>query len=123
MGRCGVVAPSIANTRRRTLEIYFRTNHVQIERIIELDTMMGSLDFVATSDWVTIVPALMMNGDIASGQYSVRPLTDPTATLDLVLIEPMRSTLSAPARAFLEILRSESIRLNGAWRSYIDEKR
>ena len=68
---CGplrVVAPSGLNTRRRNLEIYFKTNHVQVERILELDTMMGSLDFVAASDWVTIVPALMMNGDIQSGQ-------------------------------------------------------
>jgi LysR family nitrogen assimilation transcriptional regulator len=94
---CGplrVVAPSGSNTRRRNLEIYFETNHVQVARILELDTMMGSLDFVATSDWVTIVPALMMNGDIKSGQYSVRPIIGPTATLDLVLIEPIRSVLS-----------------------------
>jgi LysR family transcriptional regulator, nitrogen assimilation regulatory protein len=118
---CGplrVVAPSGANTRRRNLEIYFEINHVQVERILELDTMMGSLDFVAASDWVTIVPALMMNGDIKSGQYSVRPIIGPTATLDLVLIEPMRSVLSPPAQAFLEILRAESIRLNDAWRRY-----
>ena len=104
---CGplrVVAPSGLNTRRRNLEIYFKTNHVQVERILELDTMMGSLDFVAASDWVTIVPALMMNGDIQSGQYSVRPIIGPTAALDLVLIEPMRSMLSPPAQAFLEIL-------------------
>ena len=120
---CGplhVVAPSAANTRRRNLEIYFKTNHVKVERILELDTMMGSLDFVATSDWVTIVPALMMNGDIQSGQYSVRPIIGPTATLDLVLIEPTRHMLSLPAQAFLEILRSESVRLNDAWRRYFD---
>jgi LysR family transcriptional regulator, nitrogen assimilation regulatory protein len=100
---CGplrVVAPSSANTRRRTLEIYFKTNRVQVERIIELDTMMGALDFVATSDWVTIVPALMMNGDIKSGQYSVRPIIGPTATLDFVLIEPMRCMLSPPGPSF-----------------------
>ena len=126
LGECGplrIVAPSGANTRRRTLEIYFKTNHVQVERIIELDTMMGSLDFVATSDWITIVPALMMNGDINSGQYSVRPIVGPTAKLDLVLIEPMRRTLSPPAQTFLEILRSESTRLNDAWRGYVDEPR
>jgi LysR family nitrogen assimilation transcriptional regulator len=120
---CGplrAVAPSGANTRRRNLEIYFKTNHVQVERILELDTMMGSLDFVAASDWVTIVPALMMNGDIKSGQYSVRPIIGPTAALDLVLIEPMRTMLSPSAEAFLEILRAESIRLNDAWRRYFE---
>jgi hypothetical protein len=62
----------------------------------------------------------MMNGDIKSGQYSVRPIIGPTAALDLVLIEPMRYMLSPPAQAFLEILQSESIRLNDAWRRYFD---
>lgn len=120
-GPLRVVVPGRPNTRRHTLEVYFRTNHVQVERIIELDTMMGALDFVATSDWVTIVPALMMNGDIESSQYSVRPIVGPAATLDLILIEPMRSSLSLPATAFLDILRSESIRLNEIWRRYLDE--
>ena len=120
-GPLRVVAPGRANTRRHTLEVYFRTNHVQVERIIELDTMMGALDFVATSDWITIVPAIMMNGDIESGQYSVRPIVGPAATLDLVLIEPTRSSLSPPAAAFLDILRSESTRLNEIWRRYVDE--
>ena len=59
--------------------------------------MMGALDFVATSDWVTIVPALMMNGDIKSGQYSVRPIIGPIATLDLVLIELFNALYAEPA--------------------------
>ena len=77
-----VVAPSSAKTRRRNLEIYFKTNHVQVERILELDTMMGSLDFVAASDWVTIVPALMMNGDIERANIqSVRSLARPPRSI------------------------------------------
>lgn len=119
-GPLRVVVPSRANTRRQTLEIYFKTNHVQIERIIELDTMMGALDFVGASEWVTIAPAIMMNGEIAGGQYAVRPIVGPIATLDLVLIEPMRSTLSVPAAAFLDILWSESKRLNEAWRQFME---
>jgi LysR family transcriptional regulator, nitrogen assimilation regulatory protein len=36
----------------------------------------------------------------------VVPLVEPTAPLDLVVIEPIRRTLSDAARAFLEILRA-----------------
>jgi LysR family transcriptional regulator, nitrogen assimilation regulatory protein len=118
-GPLRIVVPSGANTRRRTLEIYFKTNHVQVERMIELDTMMGALNFVATSDWVTIVPALMMNSDIESGQYAVRPIVAPVATLDLVLIQPKRSALTPQAEAFLEILRAESVQLNDVWRRHL----
>jgi DNA-binding transcriptional LysR family regulator len=119
-GPLRIVLPSRINTRRGTLEVYFKANHVQVERIIELDTMMGALDFIATSEWASIVPALMMNSEIESGQFAVRPIIEPVATLDLVLIEPMRSALTPPAQAFLDILKSESSRLNEAWRRYFN---
>jgi DNA-binding transcriptional LysR family regulator len=85
-----------------------------------MDAMMGTLDLVSKSDWVTIIPALMMTAEIERMQFSVVPLVDPTAPLDLVVIEPMRRTLSAAARAFLEILRAEAVDLNNLWRPYFD---
>jgi DNA-binding transcriptional LysR family regulator len=115
---CGplkLVLPSRANTRRKTLDEYFALNEVAVERLIEMDAMMGTLDFVATSDWVTILPALMMTVEIENRQFSVRPIVDPLASLDLVWIEPTRRALGAAARAFLDIIREEAERLNRAW--------
>jgi LysR family transcriptional regulator, nitrogen assimilation regulatory protein len=120
LGPLKMVLPSHTNARRKSLETYFTTNGVEIERIVEMDAMMGTLDFVATSDWVTVIPALMMTSEIGSMQFSVAPIIDPTAPLDLVLIEPMRRTLSIAARAFLEIIRSEAVRLNNLWRPYFE---
>ena len=114
-----VVVPSSANTRRTTLDTYFTVNGVEIERLLEMDAMMGTLDFVATSDWVTILPALMMTGEIDKDQFSVRPIIDPVATLDLVFIEPMRRTLSPAAECFLDVIRAEATRLNNLWLKYI----
>jgi hypothetical protein len=34
------------------------------------------------------------------------------------VIEPMRRTLNAPARAFLDILRAEAVSLNNLWEPY-----
>ena len=120
VGPLKIVLPSHANARRKPLETYFTTNGVDIERIVEMDAMMGTLDLVSKSDWVTIIPALMMTAEIERMQFSVVPLVDPTAPLDLVVIEPMRRTLSAAARAFLEILRAEAVGLNNLWRQYFD---
>jgi hypothetical protein len=53
-------------------------------------------------------------------QFSVLPLVDPTAPLDLVVIKPMRRALSAAARAFLEILRAEAVNLNNLWHPFFD---
>ena len=114
-----LVLPGSANTRRGTLETYLRRNEVAIHRVLEMDTMMGALGLVATSDWVSIVPALMMNGAVDAHEFSVRPIFDPVATLDLVLIEPMRQTLSAAATVFLDILKAETERLNDVWRGLL----
>ena len=79
--------------------------------------MMGTLDLVSSSDWITIIPALLMIAEIEHMQFSVLPLIQPAAPLDLVLIEPMWHTLSAAARAFLGILRAEAMELNDRWRA------
>lgn len=110
-----LVLPGSANTRRGTLETYLRHNDVAIDRVLEMDTMMGALGLVATSEWVTIVPALMMKGEADAHEFSVRLIVEPVATLDLVLIEPLRQTLSAAATAFLAVLKAETQRLNDAW--------
>lgn len=119
-GPLKIIVPDRANTRRITLETYFTTNGVEIERLLEMDSMMGTLDFVSSSDWVTVLPALMMTIEIERMQVSVRPIIDPTAVLDLVLIEPKRRTLSLAASAFLEIIRNEAIRLNDLWHPYFE---
>lgn len=120
---CGpmrVVAPSLANTRRNTIDTYFKVNGVQIERLLEMDAMMGTLDFVGASDWVTILPALMMTGEIERRQFSVRPIIEPVAPLELVLIEPRRRSLSPAAQCFLDVIRAEATRLNGLWLKHFD---
>jgi LysR family transcriptional regulator, nitrogen assimilation regulatory protein len=85
-----------------------------------MDAMMGTLDLVSNSDWVTVIPALMMTAEIERMQFCVIPIVDPTATLDLVVIEPTRRTLNAAARAFLEIIRVEAVGLNNLWRPYFE---
>jgi LysR family nitrogen assimilation transcriptional regulator len=106
-----LVLPSRANTRRGTLETYCATVGAEITRIVELDSMFGTLDFVARGDWVTILPALMMAAGSTRG-FSVNPLVDPALTLDLVLIEPARRTLAPAAALFLAMLEQEAARIS-----------
>jgi DNA-binding transcriptional LysR family regulator len=118
LGPLKLVMPSSANTRRSTLETYFATNAVDVSRILEIDSMTGTLDFVRISDWVAVVPALVMAAEIENDQFSVSPIVDPVASLDLVLIEPSRSSLSEAAAAVASILKEEANRLNHSWQTY-----
>jgi DNA-binding transcriptional LysR family regulator len=110
-----IVVPSQANTRRRLLETYFASNGVAIERVLELDAMLGTLDFVARTDWMTILPAILI-GEEAGGPFAVNPIVDPVFELDLVLIERARQPMSAAAETFRAMLETESARLSDRWR-------
>jgi LysR family transcriptional regulator, nitrogen assimilation regulatory protein len=115
LGGLRLVLPSLVNTRRRRIETYCRTYGVEIARLIEMDAMLGTLDFVARSDWMTILPGIMMAVDDPAGRFLVAPLADPPMALDLVLIEPSRRPLSTAAGEFLSLLEAEATRLNDRW--------
>ncbi len=119
-GKLKLVLPSAVNTRRGTLETYCATVGADIARTIELDTMFGTLDFVARGDWVTILPALMLDGDATRG-FDVNPIADPRLTLDLVLIEPARRTLTPAAAIFLDLLEQEARRISAVWEQAYQE--
>lgn len=115
LGPLKLVAPGKVNTRRRLLETYFASNGVTIERLLELDAMLGTLDFVGRTDWVTVLPGVMMAEESEPRLFTVNPIVDPTFSLDLVLIEPSRRSLSAGAEAFLDMLEDEAVLLNRRW--------
>jgi LysR family transcriptional regulator, nitrogen assimilation regulatory protein len=115
IGPIKLVLPGPINTRRALIERYCASNGIEIARLIEMDAMLGTLDFVARSDWLAILPGIMMAVDAPLGQLKVAPLADPPMDLDLALIEPSRRPLSQAAEAFLALLQAEALRLNARW--------
>ncbi|MGH6814972.1 MAG: LysR family transcriptional regulator [Hyphomicrobiaceae bacterium] len=115
IGPLKLVLPSKPNTRRVSIETYCASNGVTIARIIELDAMLGTLDFVARTDWVTILPGIMMAIDDPGHRLKVNRIHRPEFTLDLVLIEPSRRPMSEVASVFLTLLEAEAVRLNERW--------
>jgi len=97
-----IVVPGPENVRRRNLEIYFQTNDVRINRMIEMDAMMATFDFVSRTDFVTILPGLICMNDIGGDTFCVNPIVDPALYAEFILITPSRRTLSTPAKLFLE---------------------
>ena len=105
LGPLSIVLPGPANTRRRTVEGYLRACGATVARTITLDTMMATLDLVATTGWVAVLPGVLMARDIVPGRHAVRPLAGPALSLDLVTVEASRRPLSDAALAFREALR------------------
>jgi DNA-binding transcriptional LysR family regulator len=114
-----LVLPGHENTRRRSLESHLTSNGVRIGTILELDAMMGTLDLVASTDWVTILPGVMMATDLDHDRFSVNPIIDPVINLELVLIEPARQPMDLAAQDFLKMLRDSAQKVNSCWAELI----
>ena len=110
-----LVMPARRNVRRPLLEAYLRASGAVVERTMELDTMHGTLDVVARSDWKTILPAVMLMHAGDATAFCRNPLAGPPLELDLVLIEPTTTVLSPAAEAFAQALLAETRSLDAAW--------
>lgn len=110
-----VVVPGPDNIRRRNLETYFQSNGVEIAAMLEMDAMIGTLEFVARSDWVAVLPSLISVNDIDGHELIVNPIISPALHADFVAIQPARRTLSTQARLFLARFEREVAHIQNAW--------
>ena len=95
------MVPAPLNTRRQRIESWLASNGATVAQRLELDSMYGTLDMIGRSDWIAILPGVMLTPEIADGSLSVCPLQAPPFTLDLVVIEAARRPPPAAAEAFL----------------------
>lgn len=102
-----LVLPSRENVRRRKIDQYLATNGVERGRLMELDSMFTTLDLVARSDWVTILPGILCLPDLARDRRRVIPITRPDLSVEYLRIDPMSAPLSDAGQAFYAVLNDE----------------
>jgi LysR family transcriptional regulator, nitrogen assimilation regulatory protein len=114
-----VVVPGPDNIRRRNLDTYFQTHGVEVDAMLEMDAMIGTLEFVARSDWVAVLPSLISVDDLGKGELIVNPIDDPPLHAEFVVIQPARRTLSTQARLFLDRFEAEVANIHRIWQQAI----
>ena len=102
-----IVLPTKANIRRIKLEDYFIAHSIEIANIMEMDSMIGTLELVGSTDWVTILPYLICVPDTHSNLRHINPICEPNIYSDFVIIEPIGRSLSPQATFFLKLLKEE----------------
>jgi LysR family tcuABC transcriptional regulator len=110
-----IVVPSPDNIRRRNLETYFQSHGVEVEAVLEMDAMIATLEFVARSDWVTVLPSVISVNDIGGDELVVNPLVEPELHAEFVVIQPARRVLSTQARMFLQRFEHEVAHIHAVW--------
>ncbi len=110
-----IVVPGPDNIRRRNLETYFQSHGVEVEAMLEMDAMIATLEFVARSDYVTVLPSVISVNDIGRGELIVNPIVEPELHAEFVVIQPTRRSLSTQARLFLERFEREVAHIHEVW--------
>ena len=118
-----IVVPGPDNIRRRNLDTYFQSHGVEIEAMLEMDAMIATLEFVARSDWVTVLPSVISVNDIGRGELIVNPIVQPELHAEFVVIQPTRRTLSTQARLFLQRFEAEVAHIHDVWETAIARSR
>jgi LysR family transcriptional regulator, nitrogen assimilation regulatory protein len=116
-----IVVPGPDNIRRRNLETYFQSHGVEIAAMLEMDAMIATLEFVARSDWVSILPSVISVNDISRGELIVNPFVEPEMHAEFVVIQPTRRTLTTQARLFLERFEAEVAHIHDVWNQAIGQ--
>ena len=102
-----IILPGIENSRRISLNEYFATHNIKIDKTLEMDGMIGTLEMVASSDWCAILPAVLCDLDITGNLRTLSPLTSPNFTTEYVLITSASKELSSAAKLFSEKICDE----------------
>jgi DNA-binding transcriptional LysR family regulator len=112
-GPIKLVLPSSENTRRAKIDAFIQTQNIKVDQILELDSMLGTLELVGSSEWKTILPGLICLNDRLGDVRKLNPIADAPLLVDYVMIEKRSLSLSTESKIFSDLLRKElSVSIN-----------
>ncbi len=109
-----LVVPSPNHILRHNIERRIWTKEINVARLLEMDTVHGMIDFVASAGWATILPMTAVLCDVGSERIRINPIVEPHLEANLYLIHLTRRPLSLASRAVIESLGRQARLPRGA---------
>jgi LysR family transcriptional regulator, nitrogen assimilation regulatory protein len=110
-----LVLPGRGNMRRNSFDNYAELHGLKISALLDMDAMIATLDFVAHSEFATILPETICVNDLDGAVRSLHPIVGPALTVDYAVIEPAKSILPRAASLFLERIELQYRKLKQVW--------
>jgi LysR family nitrogen assimilation transcriptional regulator len=110
-----LVLPGRGNARRDSFDSYTELHGLKIAALLDMDAMIATLEFVANSDFATVLPETICFNDIDGAVRSLHPIVGPTLTVDYAIIEPAKSVLPRAAMLFLDSIETQYQQLKVIW--------
>jgi DNA-binding transcriptional LysR family regulator len=108
-----LVWASHSNPHRQMVERFVREANVRVAETLELDSIAGMLELVRSSDWRTILPAVMMRPDDMD-MFSLNTV-EPTCSFPMFLQLPAGRQLSMAEDELVDDLVAVSFEILEEW--------
>jgi DNA-binding transcriptional LysR family regulator len=101
-----LVLPTVGNTIRRQLDAHMRRESVRPNRVMHIDGLGATLEFVDRSDWVTILPSIALQNNTDLGRFVTNPIVDPQVTSDIYEMHLPHRSLTKPAHELVRMIEA-----------------
>lgn len=101
-----LVLPTRSNSLRRLVDRKIKAGTIRASRIIEIDGLSGTMSFIESSDWSTLVPSIALINDISSKRFIVNPVAAPELVSEIFEMHNPDRPLSLPGQRMVAAIRS-----------------
>ena len=102
-----LVLPSPNHFLRHTLDHHIDRGDFHPASTLEIDGQSATLQFVAHSEWSTILPTVALINEFDSHRFTINPIDDPALSTELYELRSPRRTLNAAAEQFISMLEAQ----------------
>ncbi len=107
IGNLKLVLPSPNHFLRHTLDHHIDRGDFQPVKTLEIDGQSATLQFVAHSDWSTILPTVALINEFDSHRFTINPIDAPPLSTELYELRSPRRTLSPASELFISMLEAQ----------------
>ena len=101
-----IVSPGPKNMHHRNLEAYFEANNIHVGDVIEMEGIVSTLEFVAATDWVAILPTITRNS-LQRKDLFVNAIIDPPMRTDFMMVTSDQQASNPQAQHFMKQFKAE----------------
>jgi DNA-binding transcriptional LysR family regulator len=102
-----LVLPSTHHSLRRLIDRQMKSGAIRPSRVIEVDGLGATMEFVGASDWSTILPSAAVINDQRSRRFTLNPIAAPKLASDIYVMHPPDLPPSLPAQKFVQMIHTE----------------
>ena len=102
-----LVLPSPNHFLRHTLDHHINRGDFRPVTTLEIDGQSATLQFVAHSDWSTILPTIALINEFDSPRFNINPIEDPMLSTEIYELRSPRRTLSLASERFITMLEAQ----------------